>query len=80
MEACCEWKDEVIQASVSVDKSIMGPSTQQFFFFFFLFLLGWLVGYCCLAQTHNHFVNYIHTTGSNTTVTTMRDSLGNHNS
>jgi hypothetical protein len=31
-------------------------------------------------RIHNRFVNYIHATGSNTKVTTMRDSQCNHNS
>jgi hypothetical protein len=31
-------------------------------------------------RTNNCFVNYTHATGSNTTVTTIRDSHGNHNS
>jgi hypothetical protein len=35
---------------------------------------------CCIRGTHHCFVNYTHATGSNTTVTTMRDSHGNHNS
>jgi hypothetical protein len=35
---------------------------------------------CCIRRTHNCSVNYTHTIGSNTTVTTMRDCHGNHNS
>jgi hypothetical protein len=35
---------------------------------------------CCVRRTHNCFVNYTHATGSNTTVTKMRESHGNHNS
>jgi hypothetical protein len=31
-------------------------------------------------RTHNCLVNYTHATGSNTTITTMRDIHGNHNS
>jgi hypothetical protein len=30
---------------------------------------------CCVGRTHNWFVNYTLATGSNTTVTTMRDYL-----
>jgi hypothetical protein len=32
------------------------------------------------SGVHNCFVNYTHATGSNTTVTTIRDYHGNHNS
>jgi hypothetical protein len=32
------------------------------------------------SRTHNRFVNYTRAIGSNTVITTMCDSLGNHNS
>jgi hypothetical protein len=35
---------------------------------------------CCVRRTHNCFVNYTHATGSTTTLITMRDSHGNHDS
>jgi hypothetical protein len=54
----------------------MGPLMQQFFF-----SSSNVIATACLGHTtHNCFVNYTHATGSITTVTTMRDSHGNHNS
>jgi hypothetical protein len=54
--------------SNSVNKAIMGPSN-----------IIILINNNNNNNNNNCFVNYIHATGSNTTVTTMRDYHGNHN-